>query len=66
MTHFAKLSDVKIKSLKPLDKPYKAFDGQGLFLEVMPNGNKKWRFRYLYQGQDKRITLGTYPTTRTP
>ena len=62
MTHFAKLSDVKIKSLKPLDKPYKAFDGQGLFLEVMPNGNKKWRFRYLYQGQDKRITLGTYPT----
>ena len=62
MTHFAKLSDVKIKALKSADKPYKAFDGQGLFLEVMPNGHKKWRFRYLHQGQDKRITLGTYPT----
>lgn len=34
MTHFAKLSDVKIKALKSADKPYKAFDGQGLFLEV--------------------------------
>ena len=62
MTHFAKLSDIKIKALKPAEKAYKSFDGQGLFLEVMPNGNKKWRFRYLYKGQDKRITLGTYPT----
>ncbi|GHV56358.1 integrase [Deltaproteobacteria bacterium] len=62
MTHFAQLSDMKIKSLKPSAKAYKAFDGQGLYLEVMPNGSKKWRYRYLYQGQDKRITLGTYPT----
>jgi len=63
MTHIAaQLTDLKIKNLKPRDKPYKVFDGKGLYLEVMPNGGKKWRYRYLFRNQDKRITLGTYPT----
>ena len=57
MTHFAQLTDMRIKSLKPKDKPYKVFDGQGLYLEIMPNGGKKWRYRYLFRNQDKRITL---------
>ena len=62
MTHFAQLTDLKVKALKPKEKPYKVFDGQGLYLEVMPNGGKKWRYRYLYRNSDKRITLGSYPT----
>ncbi len=61
MTHYNKLTDAKIKALKPQLKPYKAFDGQGLFLEVTPSGGKKWRLRYIFEGNDKRITIGTYP-----
>jgi integrase len=62
MTHFSQLTDLKIKALKPKDKPYKVFDGQGLYLEVTPSGGKKWRYRYLFRNQDRRITLGSYPT----
>ena len=61
MTHFSHLTDIKIKSLKAQAKPYKVFDGQGLYLEVTPAGGKKWRLRYLFEGKDKRITLGNYP-----
>jgi hypothetical protein len=38
-----KLTDLTCKTAKPQDKPYKKFDGGGLYLEVMPNGNKLWR-----------------------
>jgi integrase len=62
MTKFNILTDVRIKSLKPKDKPYKALDGDGLYLEVMPNGGKKWRFRFLFRNKDQRITLGSFPT----
>lgn len=39
------LTDTKIKNLQPKDKLYRIFDGQGygLYLEVLPNGSKKWR-----------------------
>lgn len=63
MTHFATLTDKKIQSLRPKSKSYKVFDGQGLYLEVMPNGSMKWRFRYIVDGKDKRISFGGYPAT---
>jgi len=34
------LTDSAIKAAKPKEKPYKLTDGQGLYLEVMPNGSK--------------------------
>ncbi|MCB0448301.1 MAG: tyrosine-type recombinase/integrase [Gelidibacter sp.] len=48
-------------NLKPLEKPYKKYDAQGLYLEIMPSGNKLWRFKYKYLGKEKRISLGKYP-----
>lgn len=48
-------------SLGPKEKPYKKFDGGGLYLEVMPNGNKLWRYKYYFQGKEKRFSLGKYP-----
>ena len=55
-----KLTDIKCKSAKPKpDKAYKLFDGGGLYLEVMPNGNKLWRLKYYYLGKEKRITAIT-------
>lgn len=55
------LTDTACKNAKPAEKPYKRFDGGGLYLEVMPNGSKLWRLKYRYLGKEKRISLGSYP-----
>jgi integrase len=34
----------------------------GLYLEVAPNGSKRWFWKYLYRGKEKRLALGSYPT----
>ena len=55
------LTDIKIKQAKPKGKPYKLADERGLYIEVAPSGGKWWRFKYRYEGKEKRISLGTYP-----
>lgn len=55
------LTDVAIRALKTKDRSYKCTDGRGLYIEVRPTGAKLWRYKYLYQGKEKRIALGVYP-----
>jgi len=55
------LTVTAIKAFKPKAKPYKEFDGGGLYLEVAPSGGKWWRLKYRFDGKEKRISLGTYP-----
>lgn len=56
------LSDSEIKAAKPKEKLYQLFDGQGLYLDIKPNGSKLWRFKYRFAGQDKPpLSLGAYP-----
>ncbi len=55
------LTDTGIKALKPGPKPIRRFDGGGLYIEVAPNGTKKWRLKYRVDGVEKRISLGIYP-----
>jgi len=57
------LSDTKIKNAKPKEKPYKLFDGGGLFLYVAPSGTKTWRLKYRdpRTKKEKQETLGKYP-----
>ena len=55
------LSDMKCRTAKPRIKPYKLFDGQGLYLEIMPSGSKYWRQKYRIHGKEKRISHGVYP-----
>ena len=55
------LTDVAIRSVKPLEKPQRLFDGGGLYLEISPAGGKWWRFKYRFEGKEKRLSLGTYP-----
>jgi integrase len=64
------LSDAAIRKAKPKEKPYKLFDGDGLFLLVTPTkkgelppnaGGKWWRFKYRFQGKEKLLSFGTYP-----
>ncbi|MGY0633854.1 Arm DNA-binding domain-containing protein [Luteimonas sp. A478] len=30
-------------------------------LEVAPSGGKLWRWKYRYEGKEKRLALGAYP-----
>lgn len=46
---------------KPEAKPYKLNAGDGLFLEILPAGSKRWRFRYFYLNKEKMLSLGLYP-----
>ncbi|MFA5216657.1 tyrosine-type recombinase/integrase [Sulfuricurvum sp.] len=57
------LTDTEIKKAKPTDKDYKLFDGGGLFMLVKTNGGKLWRLKYNFEGKEKLLSLGTYPTT---
>ena len=36
-------------------------DSGGLYLEVAPNGSKRWFAKYRFGGKEKRIALGGYP-----
>lgn len=55
------LTDTACKAAKGREKPYKLSDGAGLYLEVMPHGNKLWRLKYRYAGKEKRLAMGAYP-----
>ena len=57
-----KLNDVAVRKAKPEVKPYKMADGGGMYLEVMPNGSKYWRVKYRFNGKEKRLAFGVYPT----
>lgn len=55
------LTDTQIKKAKPGEKPIKLFDGDGLFLHLMPTGSKIWRLAYRVDGKQKMFTIGKYP-----
>ena len=66
-----KLTDTQCKNAKPMPLPSKSprklADGQGLYLWVMPNGAKYWRYTYRVPSQEKgkkkqkTLALGVYP-----
>lgn len=55
------LTDKEIFNFKGKDKPYRVSDGEGLYLEVKPDGSKYWRLAYRYAGKQKTLALGVYP-----
>jgi len=67
------LTDTQCRTAKPKDKPYKLTDGNGLYLEVKPNGVKSWRYRFELIVDNKRkesvFAIGNYvipPKGETP
>jgi len=58
----APLTDAHIKNVKPRDKLYKMFDGDGLYIEVTLSGSRIWRFKFWQaNGKEHLLTLGPYP-----
>jgi len=55
------LSDMKVQKAKSKDKSITLFDGGGLFLLVTPTGGKLWRFKYRFDGKEKKLAFGSYP-----
>jgi hypothetical protein len=57
----APLSEENINSAKTSERTYRLFDGGGLFLLVTPDGGKRWRFKYGFEGKTKMLSFGVYP-----
>jgi integrase len=55
------LTDTKIRSLKPSDKPFKISDSHGLYLLIKPGGSRHWYLKYRINGKESRVALGAYP-----
>ncbi|WP_213457975.1 integrase arm-type DNA-binding domain-containing protein [Thiocapsa sp.] len=56
------LTDAAIRNAKPGAKPVKLSDGAGLFLLITTKDQRWWRLRYRFDGKEKMLSLGTYPT----
>ena len=56
-----KLTDAKLRALKPTGKTQKISDGGGLYIHLSPAGGKLWRFFYRFGGKQKTLALGKYP-----
>jgi integrase len=56
-----RLTDSKIKALKPRKLRYYVGDGRGLWLEVFPSGAMSWRYRYRLRNKAEKIAIGRYP-----
>lgn len=55
------LTDTKIRSLKPKEKPYKEADGDGMYLLIRPNESKHWYMDYTLHGKRNTASFGPYP-----
>lgn len=56
------LTATQIKTAKAKEKDYKLFDGGGLFLLVTKRNSKLWRLKYKFDGKEKLLSLGSYPS----
>lgn len=60
------LTDTRIHAAKPREKPYKLFDGGGLYLLIARqadgSASRWWRLKYRFNGKEKALALGVYPT----
>jgi len=51
----------QIDALKTKEKKYKAFEMEGLYLEVLPTGTKSWRHNFKHDNKNQTKTYGNYP-----
>lgn len=55
------LTEVKIKNIKPSGKIERFHDKSGLYLEISKAGGRHWRWKYKFDGKEKRLSLGAWP-----
>jgi integrase len=52
---------MQCRNARPKEKPYKLSDAHGLYLYVTPAGTRSWRWKYRWQGRERKLTFGIYP-----
>lgn len=55
------LTDTAVRKAKAKAKDWKLADERGLYLLVTAGGSKLWRFKYRYNGKEKKLAFGRYP-----
>jgi integrase len=55
------LTDTAIKRATPGESDFKVADAGGLYLLVTKAGGKLWRWKYRFEGQEKKMSFGQYP-----
>jgi hypothetical protein len=55
------LTDATVHTLKPKERTYKHFLGEGLFVQVWPDGRKYWRIKYRFDGRERIYSIGVFP-----
>ena len=55
------LTDLICRTVKCKERAFKLADSNGLYLEIMPNGSKYWRYKYRFNKKEKRLAIGVYP-----
>lgn len=55
------LNVLAIQHAKSRDRDYKMADDRGLYLLVTTSGGKHWRFKYRFDGKEKKLSFGSYP-----
>lgn len=56
------LTNAAVKGARASARPYKLCDTGGLYLYVTPTGRRTWRMKFRYQGREKLLTFGPFPT----
>ena len=55
------LTEAKLRAIKPCGKIERYHDTRGLYLELSAAGGKLWRWKYRFEGKEKRLALGAWP-----
>lgn len=56
-----KLTKTQVFNAKPGDREVKLSDGGGLYLLVTATGGKHWRWKYRFNGKEKKMAFGSFP-----
>lgn len=54
-------ADCRNATCPPEKKRHRLTDTAGLYLEVAPNGSKRWFWKFYPDGKESRLALGAYP-----
>lgn len=55
------LTDIAARNAVAKDKDFKIADSGGLHLFVATTGRKTWRWKYRFDGKERRMVFGAYP-----
>ncbi len=55
------LTEVKLRAIKATGRIERYYDSAGLYVEISAAGGKYWRWKYKFEGKEKRLSFGAWP-----